>query len=469
MGFITDYFNKSKREDEARLEELLNKDIFDIDANNIKDSGNIKVDYTKDEADEIMLATYDKKSFLKELKRQIKPQVLDDMSKSLSGKTKEELEEERKQEIKEKTKDIKDPLKLEEELKNEDDNETKDSLALRSEMIKAVYMNTAKEYYKLVLRLQESSDGQIRTGSIVNGTKYDNKILMYQLYMRKLDLWYRTNNHGMPIGFDEEIKETLQNMEYRKAKNDSITNSVREKQIKRIEQLNQELENIEEKMVQISNNEDNNFGSTKQLELLKKEYASKKLELTMLSPSIGLIHAENVEQEKNEEMRRKLGLDLDNKYSSRIYGQKVESFNKKQDYNKNKNMSDASNVIHDDMIADNISKVEEAIEKFDEAMSEQRYEDAIQSISAAGAMLATASDIYDVSDDDMQIFENAKLEVERIKRKEIEEERNNSMGIGAVYTEDEVFAKDVADALYSKRDKYAKEAQRIRNNNERCR
>lgn len=469
MGFIVNYFNKLKREDEAILEELLNKNVFDIDANNIKDSGNIKIDYTKDQADEIMLAAYNKKSFLKQLKNQIKPQVLDDMSKSLNGKTKDKLEEERKQEIKEKTKDIKDPKQLEEELENEDIKETKDDLALRSEMIKSVYINTAKEYYKLVLRLQESNGGQIKTGSIVNGTKYDNKIIMYQLYMRKLDLWYRANNHGMPIGFDDEIKETLQNMEYRKVKNDLVANNIRKKHIKEIDEINQELENIEEKMVRISNSEDDSFKSTKQLGLLKKDYASKKLELAMLNPSIGLIHAENIEYEKNEEIKRKLGIDLDDKYSSRIYGQKINSLNKKQDYIQDKSISDVSDFVHEDMIDDNISKVEEAIAKFDEAMSQQRYEDAIQSISVAGEMLATASDIKDCTDDDMKVFEDARLEAERIRRKEIEDERNNSMGIGAVYTEDEVFAKDIAEALYSKRDKYMQEAQRIKNNNERCR
>lgn len=472
MGFISNYLKNNKRKEEEQLEKLLNQNVFDIDTNAINNSSNLEINTRKDRADEIILSSYDRKSFLKELRKQIKPQVLDDMSNKIDIKNNKNNKEEKEQkkEIEEKTKSIKNPEELKKELDDEKIKEdTPENLNLKADMIKSVYINTAKKYYSLIEKLQEGKNGQVKTGSIVNGSKYDNELIMYQFYMRKLDLWYRTVNHGNPIGFDPEVQETIQNLEYKKTKNDSITNTVRENNIKKIEQLNNELEIIEEKMVSISNIEDDKFSSTEELGILKKEYASKKLELSLLVPSLGIVYAENNQKEKNEEKMDRLGINLDDKYSGKIYGQKLNSMRNYEEYKQDKSTNDIEQVVHEDMISDNIEKVEEAITKFDEAMNEGRYEDAIQSISAAGEFLATASDAMEVSDDDMQTFEEAKLEAQRIKRNEIEEERNNAMGIGAIYTESEIFAKDIAEALYSKRDKYKNEAERIKNNNERCR
>lgn len=471
MGFILEYFNKNKREEEKQLNKLFDNDVFNIDLDAINESKYSKFFYTKDKADEIILESYDKKYFLKELKKQVKPQVLDNMAKLNDSKSKNEIKEEEKKQINQKVKNIENPEELKEELDDDSQvkEETQENLNVKSEMIKSVYINTLKKYYSLVQNLQRSSDGQMKTGSIVNGSKYDNKLIMYQYYMRKLDLWYRANNHGVPIGFDEDVQEIIQDSEYKKVKNDSITNELRKKDVEKLEQINDELENLEEKMVNISNREDNTFNNTEELEKLKKEYASKKLELALLSPSVGIVHAENVQKEKNDERLNSLGINLDEKYDSRIYGQKINSKRKNEEYKIEKSTTNLDNMIHDDMISDNINKVEDAIAKFDEAMSEGRYEDAIQSISTAGVILATASDTMEISDEDMQTFEDARLEAQKLKRVEIEEERNNSMGIGAVYSDSEILAKDIAEALYSKRDKYKNEAERIKNTNERCR
>ena len=218
MGIVKNYYESSKRDINKSFEKLLSDKEYEYAVNNIKDESLEGLVQTREEAEAIILKKYDRKSFLRQLRRQIKPQVIDNMNERLDGRTKEEVELERKEQIKKYAQDMENPESIESKLDEENKEETKatNSIELRSEVIKAVYEETLKQYYRLVNDLQTGVNGQVKTGSILNGTKMDNKLLLYQNYLRKLDMWYRNLNHGMPIAYDEKINELLNKNEYEK-------------------------------------------------------------------------------------------------------------------------------------------------------------------------------------------------------------------------------------------------------------
>lgn len=472
MSIFDRYFNSLKKEQQKELQRILNSNVFDIKLADVKDPNFSEQDYTKEEADELILADYDKKSFLSELKRSVKPQAIENMNERLDGKTKEQIEEERRETIKRKAKNLEDPEQLITELEEEENkdktSDVKDSFAIRSEAIKSVYMTVAREYYRLVSDLQTGQNGQIYTGSIVNTTKIDNKLVMYQSYLRKLDLWYRNINHGMPLGFDDDVKELISSEEYKKNKNDAITNSVRDKQVDRIEDIQTKLDAIEEEMVTISKLNDNSVESTQRLAELKKEYLDKKMELSALKPSIGVLHAEYQEKERIEELAEKKGINQNDKYKARTLGTKNNELDEKNEFNEERIEKDTENVIHDKLIGENISQAEEALERFDKQFESGEYNDAIQSLMVAKSLMATASSTIGEIDNDNEIFEKAKSESERLRSEKLKKEREDKMGIGAICTEEEIISKDIEESLKGIRNKVKDDIEKAKSSNERC-
>ncbi len=474
MGIFSNYYNKSQKETNKILDKMLSIDIYDIDISQIKNTQNLKFDYTKDEADLIMLYKYDRKSFLKELKRNIKPQVLDNMAESLNGKTKSEIEKEKKEEAKRIADKITDPELLEAKLSQDEKNSSKenkkDNIELKLEIIKSIYMKTLNEYYDLIQSMQTGVNGQIKTGSITNGSKIDNKMLNYQLYLRKLDLWYRNFNHGVPIGFNNEIRDELRNREYKRTKNLDIANDVRQNKIENIEELKREIEHISNKMLEISNSIDNNNDKTQELLQLKREYATKKLELASLNPTIGILHSEQEQKEKMEMYETREGITKENeKYNARILGQKINSMSKGEENESEEMLENTDNLLHENIIDENLIKAEKALDDFEVAMDEERYEDAVQSILTANSLMSIARDNIEIANNENCTFENAKKEASRIKENEIRKERNNSMGIDATYSDEEIFSKDLANELKGISSKYRTEIVSIRSKNDRCR
>ena len=467
MGIVKNYYESSKRDINKAFEKLLDNKEYEYAISNVKEGNLDGLLQTREEAEAIILKKYDRKSFLRQLKRQIKPQVIDNMNERLDGRTKEELELERKEQIKKYAQDMENPESIESKLDEENKEETKtvNSIELRSEVIKAVYEETLKEYYRLVNDLQTGVNGQVKTGSILNGTRMDNKLLLYQNYLRKLDMWYRNLNHGMPIAYDEKINELLNKNEYEKNKNDLLVNKKRDDKIEHIENINRELNDIAEKMTDISNREDNSKESTKELKELSNQYKDKKIELANLKPSIGILHAEEKEMEKIEDYKSRIGLSIyEEKTNRKVLDKKIYYREQKDEREDDKMTERVENTIKD-MSFQNLLKAEVALQEFDEAFSNGRYEDAIQSLKVANQLYQASSDVTEDLDEKGNKLEEIESKIKENDSQEREEELNNRMGIGATYSDDEILLND----LKSIRDSIKENITRDKETYERCR
>ena len=468
MGIVKNYYESSKRDINKSFEKLLNDKEYEYAVNNIKDESLEGLVQTREEAEAIILKKYDRKSFIRQLKRQIKPQVIDNMNERLDGRTKEEVELERKEQIKKYAQDMENPESIESKLDEENKEETKatNSIELRSEVIKAVYEETLKQYYRLVNDLQTGVNRQVKTGSILNGTKMDNKLLLYQNYLRKLDMWYRNLNHGMPIAYDEKINELLNKNEYEKNKNDLLVNKKREDKIEQIEQINKELDDIAEKMTIISNRNDNSRESTEELKMLSNQYRDKKLELANLKPSIGILYTEEKEMEKIEDYKSKIGLSrYEEKTNRKVLDKKLYYKEKKDEHEDDKMTGRVENTVKD-MTYNNLSKAKEAINKCKQALTEGRYsDDFFQSCKVAEQLYQSASDITDDMEENGNSIEEIQAKINENDKREREEELNDRMGIGAIRSDDEILENDLKNYI----DNLEKKIDRAIETYERCR
>lgn len=446
MG-IKSYYEASKRDIDRELEKYLNRHEIDKGFNDIDDSKLSELVYTREEAENILLKKSDRKSFLIELKRNIKPQVLDNMAKRLDGKTKEDIEEERKEQLKKFAKNMEDPEAIEENLLSEENldenSKEKDIKVLRSEVIKAVYEEALKEYYRLVSDLQTGFNGEVSRGSSDNGTKMNTKLIMHQNYLRKLDMWYGAINNGEHIAYDERISDIVNREENKKLNNDLIVNEKREAKISQIEELNNKLDKIAKKMVEISNLEDNSVSKTEEIAALSKEYSEVKFELANIKPSIGILYAEEREAEKNEDFKKRLGLlTYKNKTDKKVLDSQNKS-KEKRDLVQDENSTERIDEIANNAIKVNLQKAEDALYDFDEALNCGNIEDAIQSLKVANELCHTASDNIENVNITGNKIEEIKSKIKEKNDEDRKEELNKKLGTGAVYSDNELLLKDL--------------------------
>ena len=448
MG-IKSYYQSSRKDIDRELEKYLNKKELDDSFNDIDENKLSELVYTREQAERILLKKSDRESFLIELKRSIKPQVIDNMARSLDGRTREEIELEREEQIQKYAKNMQNPEDIDLDIydKENDDEEKdgkkKDINTIRSEVLKATYKAALIEYYNLISDLQVGYNGEISRVSSDNGTKMNTKLIMYQNYLRKLDMWYGNINNGAHIAYDDEISNIVNTEENKKLNNELIVNSKKQVRIDRIDELNSKLDEISKKMVEISNREDNSLSKTEELRELSKEYSDTKYELANIKPSIGILYAEERETEKNEDFKNRLGLLV---YQKRTDIKILDSNNKskvKRDLNQDEKMTEKIDDIKHNAVITNLQKAEKALEDFDTAIGEGRVEDAIQSLKVANELCHASSDTVENIDENGNKIEEIKGKISENDEKTRKEELNNKLGIGAVYSEDEVLANDL--------------------------
>ena len=448
MG-IKSYYQSSRKDIDRELEKYLNKKELDDSFNDIDENKLSELVYTREQAERILLKKSDRESFLIELKRSIKPQVIDNMARSLDGRTREEIELEREEQIQKYAKNMQNPEDIDLDIydKENDDEEKdgkkKDINTIRSEVLKATYKAALIEYYNLISDLQVGYNGEISRGSSDNGTKMNTKLIMYQNYLRKLDMWYGNINNGAHIAYDDEISNIVNTEENKKLNNELIVNSKKQVKLDRIDELNDKLDEISKKMVEISNSEDNSLSKTEELRELSKVYSDTKYALANIKPSIGILYAEEREAEKNEDFKNRLGLLV---YQKRTDKKILDSKNKsktKRDLNQDEKMTEKIDDIKHDAVITNLQKAEKALEDFDTAISEGRVEDAIQSLKVANELCHASSDTVENIDENGSKIEEIKGKISENDEKTRKEELNNKLGIGAVYSEDEVLANDL--------------------------
>ena len=444
------YYENTKRDVNKALEEYLNKHTLDKSFEDINEEELSELVYTREQAEEIILKKSDRKAFLSELKRNIKPQVIDNMAKRLDGRTGEEIEMERKEQIKKYTKSMENSEKIEEDLvENEPEEEgkkkdkSKDINAIRSEVLKAVYEEALREYYDLVSDLQVGFNGEVSRGSSDNGYKMNTKLIMYQNYLRRLDMWYGSVNNGAHIAYDERIANYINMQENKKITNDLIVNEKRQAKIDAIDELNNKLDSIAKKMSEISSIDDDLGKNTEELRRLMKEYSELKYALANIKPSIGILYAEDKEAEKNEDFKRRLGiLTYKKRTDKKIFDSKNKSKSKRE-LTQDKNSNERVNEIVSVSINNNLQKAEKALNDFDRAIDDGRLQDAIQSLKVANELCYATSNITESIDVTGDRLEEIKARVSEKDDQSRKKELNRKMGIGAVYSEDEVLLNDL--------------------------
>lgn len=451
MG-LKEYIRSNKEEYDTILDRMLNDRTFEEDTEilrrKMRDGKYLSLD--KDEIDLIVLSDYDKKSFFSELRRQIKPTAKEYMDKRLQGKSEQEVEQERKDELKAEVDSKKDPetiLKEQTEGKNIDEKTREE---LRREILQAIYLNTAKEYYRLVKDLQTGVNGQIYTGAITNGKRMDDKVLAYQMYLRKIDNQHRAISHGRSvISENDDIKSLFNSEEFEKEKSEKIINKKREGDIEEVEKLNERISYLSRRIVEKTKKlEYSDKKDSEELEALKKEYLDANAQLANLKPNDQVLYKEQKEKEKYDDYKDRTGFTY---YEEKVIKKekdvdaRVKRADDKNDASEEKQENSVKHEFEDEAIKENLERAEKALEEFDDAMYKGDYSRALDALVSAKTLVDPAASRAD------DIYEDARREIEEIKTQNLKNERNNRMGLGAISSQEEVTGKDVERKLNDER------------------
>ncbi len=451
MG-LKEYIRSNKEEYDTILDRMLNDRTFEEDTEilrrKMREGKYLSLD--KDEIDLIVLSDYDKKSFFSELRRQIKPTAKEYMDKRLQGKSEQEVEQERKDELKAEVDSKKDPetiLKEQTEGKNIDEKTREE---LRREILQAIYLNTAKEYYRLVKDLQTGVNGQIYTGAITNGKRMDDKVLAYQMYLRKIDNQHRAISHGRSvISENDDIKRLFNSEEFEKEKSEKIINKKREKDIEEVEKLNERISYLSRRIVEKTKElEYSDKKDSEELEALKKEYLDANAQLANLKPNDQVLYKEQKEKEKYDDYKDRTGFTY---YEEKVIKKekdvdaRVKRADDKNDASEEKQENSVKHEFEDEAIKENLERAEKALEEFDDAMYKGDYSRALDALVSAKTLVDPAASRAD------DIYEDARREIEEIKTQNLKNERNNRMGLGAISSQEEVTGKDVERKLNDER------------------
>lgn len=451
MG-LKEYIRSNQEEYDAILDKMLDDRTFEEDTEilrrKMREGKYLSLD--KDEIDLIVLSDYDKKSFFSELRRQIKPTAKEYMDKRLQGKSEQEVEQERKDELKAEVDSKKDPetiLKEQTEGRDIDENTREE---LRREILQAIYLNTAKEYYRLVKDLQTGVNGQIYTGAITNGKRMDDKVLAYQMYLRKIDNQHRAISHGRSvISENDDIKRLFNSEEFEKEKSEKIINKKREKDIEEVEKLNERISYLSRRIVEKTKElEYSDKKDSEELEALKKEYLDANAQLANLKPNDQVLYKEQKEKEKYDDYKDRTGFTY---YEEKVIKKekdvdaRVKRADDKNDVSEEKQENSVKHEFEDEAIKENLERAEKALEEFDDAMYKGDYSRALDALVSAKTLVDPAASRAD------DIYEDARREIEEIKTQNLKNERNNRMGLGAISSQEEVTGKDVERKLNDER------------------
>ena len=451
MG-LKEYIRSNQEEYDAILDKMLDDRTFEEDTEilrrKMREGKYLSLD--KDEIDLIVLSDYDKKSFFSELRRQIKPTAKEYMDKRLQGKSEQEVEQERKDELKAEVDSKKDPETILKEQTEGRDIDEKTREELRREILQAIYLNTAKEYYRLVKDLQTGVNGQIYTGAITNGKRMDDKVLAYQMYLRKIDNQHRAISHGRSvISENDDIKSLFNSEEFEKEKSEKIINKKREKDIEEVEKLNERISYLSRRIVEKTKElEYSDKKDSEELEALKKEYLDANAQLANLKPNDQVLYKEQKEKEKYDDYKDRTGFTY---YEEKVIKKekdvdaRVKRADDKNDVSEEKQENSVKHEFEDEAIKENIERAEKALEEFDDAMYKGDYSRALDALVSAKTLVDPAASRAD------DIYEDARREIEEIKTQNLKNERNNRMGLGAISSQEEVTGKDVERKLNDER------------------
>lgn len=408
--------------------------------------------YNRDEAERIILERSGKTlqdKFNEAIKKD--PMVLESISQRLDGKTKEDIaEEERQEEIDKKTEELtqEENLSHEEQEKLKEEAKSKKDVTsdmLKALVVKAVYEHTLEEYNNLREDLYTGVNGQVKTGELTNGEKMDTKLVLYERYIKKLDMQYKGYTGHLITQDDEEIKEKENKCFARNQKNEKIVYAKVEDNLDRVNKLNGELNAIAEEISWRSANaglmKEEDF--EKEMAKLQEMYLDKVVELRMLNPDIVELSRQVEAKEKNDYVRENL---VGNEYERQKYKKGViDSKNGKLDEYTDKQEEKIEDGIHDQNTQMNQSLINSVIEqqkmadscfaKFETTGDIKDYNEALSHLKMAEQMAGITSsgleeiDVEENSNEDITKKVEKEEENEEKRKADIESDEKDNMGL----------------------------------------
>ncbi len=442
-----DYIEKNKKEIDDIIDEILQERV-DVDFAN-HSSEFVNHFFNRDEAERIILER-EGKDLQEEFNDAIKkdPMVLESISQRLDGKTREDvLEEERQEEISERTEEVakeenltnEEKEKIKEEAKSEEDVTTD---MLKALVVKAVYEHTLEEYHKLREDLYTGVNGQVKTGELTNGDRMDTKLIMYERYIKKLDLQYKGYTGNLITQDDEKIKEEENKCFARDQKNERIVYAKTEANLDRVKQLNDELNGIAEEISWRSANASlmNTEDFEQEMAKLQQMYADKIVELRSLNPDIVELTRQVEEKQKTDITRdRVVGDEYERqKYKKGVIDSKNGALDEYTDKQEDR-IEDKVDMQNNQMSQNLINSIEEqqkmadsCFAKFESTGDIRDYNEAISHLKMAEQMAGiTSVEFEEIEEMPQDVNEEVDKEDKNAdeRKEDIENDKKDNMGL----------------------------------------
>ncbi|MEG2310520.1 MAG: hypothetical protein RSB76_00870 [Clostridia bacterium] len=272
-------------------------------------------------------------------------------------------------------------------------------VSVKATIIKAVYEATLQQYYNLKNDLQTGTNGQIATGNVSVGKEKSAKLLLYETYIRKLDMQYKRETGHIVSVDDKDAKRQENLLSYNDEKGEKAVYTQTDKNIEGITKLQNEIQAISDKMLEISASTDSQKFKS-QMDELQKQYIDKSLQLTKLEPNPVALNRQINEKDDLDKRRENTGIDA---YERKKPLSMSSNLDIKNDEKKDRIFADISQT-QNEFSQDNKKAVSELMNEFDKIMSSIDLD--YQEIQKAKELLESAEAITGIEIASNDIKEN---------------------------------------------------------------
>lgn len=350
MFFGKDFITKQKND----IFRFINKSLREDVKNN--DNSDISLMFLrKDNITKEILKSYNNRvgtDFQTQLIGMLSPMVIEKLEKKLSAdldlfndneinKTQNELGMEMDP-------DKREELKKEMLEKGEEFNPIRER-EIQKEIIKSTYEATLEEYNNLKEKLYTGVNGQVKTGEFSVGEKMGTKLVVYENYMRKLDMQYKSMSGNYIVKEDKEIREKEEEYTLQANKNQEIVDKKVEKNNIKINELNKRLDEKMDKIFDLSNHADEYSPEeySSKMEGLQESYMDDFAKLKYLEQDKLNVFEQAKEKQKYEEFAKNSRNESYNEDKSKLIEGKVARKEDRSKFEEEKNFEDTkANILN---------------------------------------------------------------------------------------------------------------------------
>jgi hypothetical protein len=447
-------FDKFLKDNKLDIDELMS--LYMSKSTNDKNGLSVRTNsilYQETVTDEI-LKRYNKLNqinFQNELKANVKEMFADNLMKRLDKKqelakkkTNQETEKKTLSTLKKeglavsrnagKTIDI----KIEEEGKKGNFDLTEEDI--RKEAIKALYEETLDKYYALRERVSAGKNGQVQTGDLDVGDKAGTELVLYEAYLKRINLNYMSKYKIFISEDDKEISEKENKYINREQKNQKVVNYKAEKNLDRITHLNDEINSIAEEITFLGMNSSliKSEDFDQKMDALQKQYIEKNYELRELSPNMLEMKEQIEKKEELDEFRdSNIGEVYENKYEKKVQNKENYNLVKKEDNIKDKIEENGSKEIKEN-VSLNIHGAEELLDEAEKIVETDPYK-ASEIVKSARMMAGIGA-----STDKQEYEQNLKEEDTQKQEENSNLDSVRAQCTKAVKSKEEILAEDIS-------------------------